>query len=685
MPKRRVQVEDITKPEPVRPTPIQSDTFTVAPRISDPGKNYYALAESLGALSTTLGIYNEKNKQKRSVAEENRTLGLTTKQRAEVARTGRFPDGTSVKHVRSKALVGAAAGEEKDQEIREDLFKEFDWVKGDIDGVIATEKKKWLEENPDADPVTKNSFLRRMEQTLTWARNQKESYTLKKAQTEESDSALTLMEADVHKMIKAGYSPDMIHKEVRNMYKILGKDNTMYINYEDLDAHVVAIASKLAKTNPKVAIELLTAKRGDGPAGAPISKKKKYFGVVESIVNGAKKQIIKSTNQDMISDTHADNFERVIYKKQYGAFEDKTYTDHNGELKTLTKKAQEDRFVYRVGETRDHMIEDKNVSVDEARNWEIGILRSMNLDLPYIKNELNGIEKRVDAASITDPDRMKDITEKVDRYLDLKRKAKNYTLAQVDDKSRQFYESFNMARVFLRKSDEDAAIFAYKVLNPEAGYRTKLTYMRDDIRKAIDVAFDAWGFDPDKTNATAYMAKTQALAEKMIATGVTDVDEAVALAAKYVRETSYVYKGTLLPGLESFKMEQNWANGLDFFISEYKSSDARGKTIKGRIYPETLGSGLILFHDENNQRIYDAQGNMLKTNVNVINRFAREGRRGMSAIERAVQKNKRLHQRKKSIPNNGWGGDNSLLGDIRKRRDMIKRGSKSQDRLPLEK
>ena len=651
---KRVQVSDLNAYEPLRPTPIQSDTFTGAPRAPDVSANYDALARSLGSFSRSLfNLDNElhrpnpKKDKRNDTILANKLAKLTVEERAQVARTGILPDGTVISH--KPALMkaaGQADGIILNQKLSHELANNFDWEHQDADAWLAQKQQEYLQSSGIRDPFAIKGFLEKSNQLRSKALTQQHTFQEKRALEYEGDVVYKNLEGLVYEKIEEGLQPDEIHRFVRAAYKDFGKKGTIGMNYEQLDKYVLAIADNIATTHPKVALELINGKReGAGPASAPISSKVALKARAEQITATAKKAIINMEADATEQRLYQDNARRVM-EGDYSSFKEVVIPEADGSPRKITIDDQEKSLtnaLMKWGEQAQK--EDKLTPAAVDRNV-VPIMQRMNLDNPYLINEIDGLEKRVSGNTLGDQNSTNDIIERFNRWRDMKAIAPSYVRSQLSEPTQKFLNTMdNLVRY--KHMDTRRAILmankAYTNLEENPALAQSMSYYRDQIKTAVGDYLDTYWLT-NSTNDPTYnigiaTAETEDYARTLYATGEYTPEEAIEQAAKEIAKSQKVYKGRIVSGLEKFSLAPNWQEGADAIVEKFKE---QGLSINEDYFLTHIGGGQLYLSDRNGNPLTNKNGYPMATTVGEINQMAYKiaNEPGEEAIEETVERSK---------------------------------------------
>lgn len=632
----RQQVRPIRQPERLRPAPLQSDRFTGAPRVSGAGDNYSRLAQALGGLSRDLGVASRtagsigvdaasRQDNQDDLTERNKFLSLSQREQAQIAQTGVFPDGETLESKQLRKAAGMADASEFTRGLRNQMLENFDWQNGDVQAYLAGAKRKYIQESGISDQHTINGFYKEFNRLETWASRQQEKRVLDQRQELKSNVTFDTMKETVYSGIEDGLSAQEIQTRVRGLYPELGNKNGLDMPYEEMDQNVIAIASTIAENHPEVAIELLTSERpGGGPGAKPLTAKKKTFAQVNQILSRSSHAIRERKVDQGLQQLQVADVNRVL-SGDYSPFQPFDYKDANGETQRLSTKERQRDFVENFQARLRGMVENGRMDRTEAVVTQLKTFSNMNIEMPFLSERVDGIEKRFRPDDLESQDRMDELRAVVDRYKFMRNNAKNYTMSHLSTDTKEWLSSYETAQKYLDANAQDAALFADRVLNPTAGMKTSLSYRRDEIQSRIRKEFDSWlPGDPDRLNTSAYIARAQDLAERFMAAGTMSVDRAVEASMKSLHENSYVYDGTIIPNMEQFSMAPRWKDGMEKFLSDYRELDARGRAYEGgKILPVATTAGQLWFVDaETGEALKDASGGTLRTNVRTINNIA---------------------------------------------------------------
>ena len=663
-PRARVQVRDLRAPEPIQPAPIQSSTFSGAPRVSGAGDNFLALAQALGGFSQSLGQLaqaQEANKKK-DVSLENAFSRLTKAEQAQVARTGMLPDGTRISDSKNPALMKAAGMADASMFVRsmqEELTNEFDWENTDIDAWITERRDAWMQEQGITDQFAANGFLAGVNSFRDKLISQQDDYRAGRAEEVKGDVVYNVMHTKVNELLEAGTDPEQLHKTIRAMYPELGKQGTIGMDFDKLDRFTLSIAADIAATHPEHALAILDSEReGAGPASASLSSKLKHKGTVDAIRGTAQRSIAKRESLIAENQVHVDNAMRVLRDGDTSPFQERVIPNESGTgTKKVTVKEQEDEYVSAVVALAEQEMKDDKLGRGAADRKIIQSLRPMGLKMPFLEKEIDGIEKRIDPDVLQDPQQLKAVTDRIQRFRDLKEASPSYANSHLSEDTKDFIGTVEMFMRFRGQDMPSAILTAQRVNSGELGQDVSLSYHRDAIEDAVEDAFDDYAIrnstNYSSFNKGAAIARVEKMAQKLYASGEFTVEEAIEKAAGYIAESVPKYNNRIIPGLEQFPLMENWTEGLDQIMSNFKKQLHPGLADVEELHIMPVGGGRFAIIDEDGIIMRNADGQPMATSVPEINDVSKTlaAEKKNTLAEETVKQNKRY--RKARTPREG--------------------------------
>jgi len=364
----RVQAPDLRPRQDIQPAPLQSDTFRGAPRVANPGQNYFALAEALGGFSKSLSNLSavQQQEEQDTTGLQNEFSRLTSAQQRDVARTGRLPDGRVIYDAAPALMKAAGRADAIDfaRELRDEMQNDFNWESGDIDAHLTQRQNEYLEQSGITDEMAQRGFFEEMSRVRGWAENRQEEFHGERTAEVQDDVAFKNLEGDVYRLLEEDYSPDEFPRQVRGLYKDLGQEGTLGMGYDKLDRWVMSLAGAIADEHPEHAIALIdTPREGAGPASDPLSSKITHRGEADRIRERATKVIGANELEHGMNEVFRNNIRRVVEDGDYSRFEDTVIeSETTGDTHEVTADEQREHFQRNIMQWGQSLQEQERVS-----------------------------------------------------------------------------------------------------------------------------------------------------------------------------------------------------------------------------------------------------------------------------------------------------------------------------------
>ncbi|WP_062219498.1 hypothetical protein [Aureimonas sp. D3] len=628
----RVQVRDLPTAQ-LRPADRPVDTFVQPARPADDATTEN-LIDALGFFNHNLSGLGTAMRLKRKAGDEiaaqrqENVLNLSTaEQKRAIAETGLI-NGEPIANARLKKMAGAADGAQWATDLKAELAP-MNLSGMDVEAFVRKRAGEYMK-GVNGDPFVTGGFSRYVDDVVGWASNQKTSQGLQEREQLTRNTTFQYLKSQVDGWVQEGVSPEQLHANVQQFYKDVGAGKDRITTPELIDHHVMTIASQLVDTNPEAALAMVTQGRkgADGKDIGSLAADPRYSAQVASMIHQGKKVVLNRDTATLFHETRQANLKRVLIDNDTTAFHD--VTGPNG--KTLTQKEQETQFLGDLTANLQARVDAGEITQAAMRQEVARRAGRLNLDDPFIKDELDGVERRymsVDAAN--DPATVADIEERAKTYLDLKGSNKNYVMSQVSDKSRDFYEAVDVHKRYMGSSDESALEFANQVVNPTDGMEQNLAFKRQEIGQKVRSKLSGWFTSHSMIYDLAYASQIEKVADLYAKSGM-NLDTAIDAATEQVFDRTPSFEGDPLIGLEGQNLPADYQDILKTMGEDYKAVDARGKTFEGAITYRHLEGGTIAMVDrENGTFLEDQDGKLIVFNVNHMRKLSDERQRAADA------------------------------------------------------
>ena len=469
MPQNRVVVDDLPFEPQVRPAPIQSDTYA-APAQPARDTRFEQLAGALGSfngalgnLATTMKAQRKKAKKEAAVGQQNQFYMMTPEERQEVYKTGQI-GGEDVASAQLKKMIGSNAANDFASHMDEYLATEDLTQVEDLDAFVLAEANKWRAENTDInDPWTLNGFASVIHGYREKALDQQQKQrVVKHAETVHKESFKYLSNTFVNGA-KNGADPDALIGNLRSAYIHLSKD-TALLNNKQLDGQLLDLAGMYAEEYPEYAVAILTHTRKDenGKSLGTIAEKPDSAVRSKSIIDRAKKAIVKRTKASQKQSLLQDNLSRLGRDRDYSRYQDVTLAD--GKVYTAKKQKEDTMDAFR--RNLQQQADEKRLSRSEQVTTEAAASSRMNVDMPLIKDELASAPSAFPSTRFAEQGTIEDLDSLASDYATLEASNPTYLRSQLPQESRNWWNAFMAAKRFGGMTETEAAAeFANRSIN----------------------------------------------------------------------------------------------------------------------------------------------------------------------------------------------------------------------------
>jgi len=587
----RVQVGDLQSDIRLRPAPIQSDTYAPPPR-PEVNPNTARLADALGAFSQTLGglvgVVGKTSKEERERQDaifQKKIAGQTLDEVRDDIKAGRM-DVTQDKFANAarQSVYGSKWAQSEATRMDELLNTEFDWDSGDPEAFLAKHFQKAIEESGLSDPNAISAASRTFDQYKASVLNRQQQYRINRTNQSTSDTAFTVMSDSASKWIDQGVDPDEVAKRLVKARTEIGPKGSLGASEEMLDREMMNTAEKLASTNPEYAVAILMSKR-KLRNGQEVS----FMDTPELRDAGARalhvaQQAIGKREQEAALDKQTSEDVEAFKSGDLSKIEDYHYTDYKGEEKVRTAKDRKDEAERLFLAQSPSEAKLNRETPEQTYRREFNVFRSSGEKHPRLEAMVKGVADKVSPEAIADPNQRERLLDSAKQYEWLKGESKNAAIAYTTDKDRDFYETYWMAKKYLKHSgtgyhynDEEALQFAYKATSkvstegtPPLDYKAVDNYINSVGTK--DRSILSWTATVSPNNWSQARNRVVSLANRMVDAGA-EPEQALDMAFNAVRETSTTYRGQLLD-FQGLDVPDNFPKVMDAFIGQYAKENA---------------------------------------------------------------------------------------------------------------
>ncbi|MER8582675.1 hypothetical protein NKG95_28905 [Mesorhizobium sp. M1423] len=570
---------------------MQSDTYAPPPQPAK-NENLFRLADALGAFSNTVGglvgVVGKTSKEQRAREDAafqmhiaGQTLAETRKDIAE----GRMSvtDDVIANAARQK-VYGNKWAQSLAQDTDTELQTSFDWDKGNPEQFLAKTFQENIEKSGLTDPNALASAGAAWDQYKTSVLAKQDKYRIDRTNKSTVDTAFTVITDKANEWISNGVEPREFAQKLSAMRGELGVKGSLGAGEETLDQEYLNAAARIVQTNPEYAVAMLDAEYNGRSGKTSLSSQRVYRDRVLQIKAEAEKAVgvRNDKNQQLSFDTQADS---LLAEDKLDRAVDATWTDHNGEQKTINaetlKKETFNRYLLRSPEIATANKEDPQQTMQrELRKAQLA-----GLEHPALKAVVTGIASAASVDMAQNPDAMDRVMDKVKTARWLYNTSKNTYMSYVTEADRDFMESFIIAKDNLTGKDgrqmSDQAALEFAVRTSQPVQVDGLNFTRDQNDK-IDqsvktlASSDGWlfgifGTETTPWNSAAAQQRVASIAKRLVRGGV-DQNMAITQATESVKRNSITYNGTLLE-LGKAALPDNYRAALDGIIGDFATTN----------------------------------------------------------------------------------------------------------------
>ncbi|MGN6552077.1 MAG: hypothetical protein ACTHJ3_19605 [Pararhizobium sp.] len=632
----RVQAPELQGNLPLRPAPIQSDTYA-APARPAANTNLTRLADALGSFSSSIGSLvplmkpSDKELQDQAWAEQRKFSGWTRDDYVKAVEDGSIPNyDNQFAQKAIHASFGDEYGAHRVDQLQQDLTRNFDWDHGNVDQYLAQATKADIDKY-GSDRNFGAAYMRRMDGLRTWAMD----YATKRKSSDFVDAqnraAFGFIDTMVDDGIKTGTDPRKIADGIYGQYANLGKDGTLGVDYKQLDQEVLNKARRIAATAPEVALALISHER-PGKDGSPRSlmSNPDMQDTVLQIQLTAKKAVSLQEEQQFKTTLRDQNYQ-LLRHGNADQIADIHYKTLTGDEKTITVKQQQDWAEEDFQRHSQNIAKGNRETQPETLSRELRAYRLSGMKHPGLSSAVTGI---ADMASIDleqDPEGRQKLLGKLKAYEWLQNESTASLLAYTKEPDRQFAETYLMAEKYLHQDPDTALSTAIRTTQvTKEGMESVQKYQRE-----IDAQVNSLGTKPgwiwgtnsaEPANSSIAKQRVTNLAQTFVRLGLKPTD-AVEQAAEAVKKTSITYNGVLLD-MQGQDLPQNFSEALDDAIADYakkapltlKRNDISQSDISVAPAPSGTASGgrLMLVDKHTMLPVFDDKGQAVFINLSQL-------------------------------------------------------------------
>jgi hypothetical protein len=593
MTQNRVQVGDLRRDNTLRPAPIQSDTFA-RPAAIPQDYNTARLAEALGSFSNNLGnlvpVLAASDKKasedasERALAMEQRRIGSMSlsdwRKEADQGNLSVLDD--KYKNAALQSYRGNKYAESLAADADEHMRTNFDWQNGNADEYLAHYFGEAAQKFPSNDPNFIGSVSKGWDSYKSRVREQQQTYRVNQVNQDTVDTAFGVIKDKTEEWISKGQKPEIFARNLNRMRGELGIQGPLGADGSVLDKEYLNAADRLATTHPEYAIAMVDAEY-DGRGGkTSLSAQREYRDRVLNIKAEAAKAIGKREdgNTLLAVDTQAD---ALLTDDHLDRVTDFTYTDHNGEQKTVSAKTIKDEALNRYILRSPQIAKDNQETPAQTRARELRKAQLSGLDHPALKAAVSGIASAASPDLAQDPQALGTFMEKVNIARWLQNTSKNTYMAYTTEADRDFMESFNIAKNTMTEKDgrqfsDNAALdFAMRTSQPLSVDGLNFTRDQNDkIDRSVKYLATTpgwlWGTNSATPwNSAAGQNRVANMAKRLVRGGM-DQDKAIDVATESVKRNSVTYNGMLLD-VGKTALPDNYSQTLDGILGDFAKAN----------------------------------------------------------------------------------------------------------------
>ena len=575
----RVQVQEFNPAGPLKPAPVQSDTFVAAPppvRDNRMGQ----LAEALGAFSGSIGrlgaVVNKKSaedKQKEIWAEEKKLAGYTREQYAEAVEKGEVPEyEDKFKQKAIKSVFGSEYGAKRAGDLKQDLIKDFDWENGDVDEYITQRVQEDVDKYGE-DPNFGRSYVRQMRQLREWAINERERRKVAGFQEAKERAAFGFIDTHVNHGAENGSDPEQIASSIYAEYHNLGKKGTLGMDYKKLDQEVLNKARRIASTHPDIAIALISHERkGDDGQMRSLLTDPNARDTVLQIQAQANKVYTERDEAEQRAGLQ-DN-DRTLFEQGRGdEIEDTTITRRDGKKVTISAEDRMEAAKEAYFKRSEQIAQTRREEPNERLARELRATRLSGEKHPKLEKAVGGMADMASIDMMQDPEAKKKLLGKLETYKWMQNESTNSTIAYTKPADRDFAETYIMAQRYLGQDKDTAlstAIRAQQLTKDGAVKlgRNEFASLQSKVKKLASTPGRFWGTSSVvPANYSVVEQNVTRMAGTFIKLGLKP-DKAVKAAAEAVKKHTITYNGVVLD-MQGHDLPDNFDESLDANIKDF--------------------------------------------------------------------------------------------------------------------
>ena len=589
MTQNRVQVGEFGKAQ-LQPAALPSDTFA-APAQAPIDRRFEATAQALSFFNQAVGtlgsVIQQASQMKPSEADQwaaqRRIMGMTNEEFNAAVDRGEMDDYMHpVRNAAAAKITGNRLGQIKATEVMQHLQTDFDWDNGDVDAYVTGVYNGLMEQYGDNHIVGSqitSAFSSLRNDVTEYARNRQNEM----ANELRTDAAYIAFDTLLQNSIIGGADPQAAAEAMYRSYASLGREGTLGVGYDDLDARLLMVAARAAATDPEYAEAILFA---EGPDGRTLASSPRHVGRVDTIRSDiAKGRWTIQHNQNMAA-LDQQNMEIFLDGGNLGGIPEYVYTDLNGQRQTISAEAQAERAASQYAEYSRRQSAEYGETQFEQITREAITFNQAGLTHSQLSGSLNGISRLATVGTMLDPEAEAQLVEKLKMGIAVSSHDPLILQAHVTDPAdRAFIEAFQIGAATLDMSDSEAIQFAGMVAN--AGNVTLGRDAQDAVTRAVsefNPGFWAWAFSGGTTTdiGNTYLAEQRITeyATAIVAGTGASPERAVELAGEMVKRTHLPYRGQLLD-LGGMAIPQDISSAFDAYIEDYARSNPEFMTDRG--------------------------------------------------------------------------------------------------------
>lgn len=614
----RAQAPQLDEVTPLRPTPVPDSTFVRPPtpeHALQPGNDLLRISSAMGELSPALTRFGQAFIQGREQdsleAMQAEEAQKTTEQKmAEYKKTGDpgilSSIGFDPVDAARRKLTGQSAGIQAQQDILTELGSgAVDWKSFDPEKHVL-ERTRQYQDQFSGDRYALSGFNTQMAGFASKLADHKVKQVEVQDTQERQDNTFAALANAASAAKVNGKSPEERADAVfQTILHVAGPGGSQRVEFADANKFTVQLAHSLVDTDRDTAVALLTRPRptADGKELPPLINTAQHQGEVRAILSAATAGKRKEALAEALNGvTTADAAMLATESGKLSLVRPVEYGDGEGRKTLSASKRQSDAVAQYVDKVSPQIAKERRETLDQTFNRELSNMAHAGVDHPVWKEALTAAPKAVSVNELTDPNKLKQAIQAADLYDQLREKNPLYLNGLVDKPTRDFYESYRVAKTLPGKTIEEALDLARRAaINSDDAEGLKGHYraIESSVMTADPYTFAqrVFGYARPTVN-TGYVQGLVTDRAKLFARLGLPPAQAIDKAAETVRATTVNVNGWVVPYLGRVMpadFPKTVSAYMDDFVKRY--GDLNNGVSKSEIGVSHDGAGVFTLHD----------------------------------------------------------------------------------------